>query len=614
VSLDLTSTDALLFILTLCPDVIVLFPFNIPFPLPRFLINGVKDVASALRITAPRRADDQPKTWYHFPMNFVTAPIVADIFLLIIGAIGGTEFRGGIVESDNIHPYDIMLFFITLAYIAISIDASGLIRYLAFKVLQWGGNRGHRLFLYLYTFFFVLGSFIGNDPIILSGTAFLAYMTRVANNIVHPRAWLHTQFAVANIASAILVSSNPTNLVLAGAFKIKFIHYTANMVVPTVATAIVLFPFLLYVIFKDDGLIPKRITMHQLDPETLKKKPVNPNIPHAKGSTEEEEDEKAEGEKGKQLSLEEIMNPFLGKWSAGFGGVIMAATLVTLLAINASNQSDVERPVFYVTLPAAVIMFIWDVASGWKDRKKTRMIAKNRQEEFEMKRLEREAQRARQGVNGQGDGRGLGVEQNGKSENQLLARSTGGLSQAPTMNAEDEISKADPAENGPSKGPSFASAMTLQEKNEGSTHSKSSAEVGEVDEEKQPKSAATAVPRKQKTTLVSKLSELHQWLQCTFPTATAVIAHLPFALIPFAFAMFILVQALVTKGWVAVFAYGWDHWVYKTGTVGAIGGMGFLSVILCNVSSLPTVRDLFPNPSVCSLPVPISEPPFYCLV
>jgi Na+/H+ antiporter NhaD/arsenite permease-like protein len=74
------------------------------------------------------------------------------------------------------------------------------------------------------------------------------------------------------------------------------------------------------------------------------------------------------------------------------------------------------------------------------------------------------------------------------------------------------------------------------------------------------------------------------WLQDTFPTAAAVISHLPFALVPFAFAMFVLVQALVTKGWVQIFAKGWDHWVNKTGTAGSIGGMGFLSVCLCNVS------------------------------
>jgi len=68
------------------------------------------------------------------------------------------------------------------------------------------------------------------DPIILSGTAFLAYMTRASSNILNPRAWITAQFAIANISSAILVSSNPTNLVLAGAFDIKFINYTGNMV------------------------------------------------------------------------------------------------------------------------------------------------------------------------------------------------------------------------------------------------------------------------------------------------------------------------------------------------------------------------------------------------
>lgn len=91
--------------------------------------------------------------------------------------------------------------------------------------------------------------------------------------------------------------------------------------------------------------------------------------------------------------------------------------------------------------------------------------------------------------------------------------------------------------------------------------------------------------RQPRTTLVSLARDLYRWAQETFPTATAVIAHLPFALVPFAFSMFVLVQALVTKGWVQVFAAGWDAWVRKTGTIGAISGMGFLSVLLCNVCS-----------------------------
>jgi Na+/H+ antiporter NhaD/arsenite permease-like protein len=82
----------------------------------------------------------------------------------------------------------------------------------------------------------------------------------------------------------------------------------------------------------------------------------------------------------------------------------------------------------------------------------------------------------------------------------------------------------------------------------------------------------------------ASLERAYEWLQETFPTVMAVMAHLPFALVPFAFAMFVLVQALVSKGWVNVFAYGWYHWSKRTGTVGSIGGMGFLSCVLSNVS------------------------------
>jgi hypothetical protein len=53
----------------------------------------------------------------------------------------------------------------------------------------------------IYSFGIVIGKLL-TRCFSLSGTAFLAYMTRVSSNIVHPRAWIHTQFAVANIASA----------------------------------------------------------------------------------------------------------------------------------------------------------------------------------------------------------------------------------------------------------------------------------------------------------------------------------------------------------------------------------------------------------------------------
>jgi Na+/H+ antiporter NhaD/arsenite permease-like protein len=56
------------------------------------------------------------------------------------------------------------------------------------------------------------------------------------------------------------VSSNPTNLVLAGAFSIPFINYTANIIVPVVVTAILMLPFLLFIVFPYEPLIPKSVS------------------------------------------------------------------------------------------------------------------------------------------------------------------------------------------------------------------------------------------------------------------------------------------------------------------------------------------------------------------
>ncbi|KAH6618247.1 hypothetical protein B0J18DRAFT_274760 [Chaetomium sp. MPI-SDFR-AT-0129] len=560
-------------------NIVVLFPFHIPLFAPRKLYHAFLRGLSILRITShptqdklDRRSqyvdpDGQVKisafARFDFPLNIVTAPLIADLFLLAILAIGRQEVVEGTWGTENISPVDIMLFFVSLAYIAISIDASGVIRFLAFKVLQWGGKTGHRLFFYLYAFWFILTSFVGNDPVILSGTAFLAYMTRVSSNIVHPRAWIYSQFAVANIGSAILVSANPTNLVLAGAFEIKFVDYTAHMIVPVIITGIVLFPFLLYVVFNSEKLIPPSIQMHELPEEMRMRKPVNPNIPHARGPAEQQED--APGEQGTLLSLEEIVNPFLDRKGAIFGAVIMAATLVAVLAVNAAAESTQKTPVFYITLPAAFVMLIWDVAFGWLHRHETRKIARKGREELERLRVQQALRDQQEQEMMTAALTKRGPSSDGSVSGQTTALPDAGLNAE--KNTEDVISTTG---NSPEKSP------TEKVKEEPNIPANKDSKI------KPPGESERTQP--QRATLVSKTKDTYRWAQETFPTATAVIAHLPFALIPFAFSMFVLVQGLVTKGWVQIFALGWDAWVKKTGTIGAIGGMGFLSVLLCNFS------------------------------
>ena len=52
-----------------------------------------------------------------------------------------------------------------------------------------------------------LSAFLGNDPVILSGTAFLIYFTKVAE--VKPEAWLFSEFASCNTASMLLFVGLP---------------------------------------------------------------------------------------------------------------------------------------------------------------------------------------------------------------------------------------------------------------------------------------------------------------------------------------------------------------------------------------------------------------------
>lgn len=548
---------------------------------------------AAMRICRPR-ADCKrkithiagiPFTRFVFPLNFITGPLIANLFLLAILAIGREEVAAGTIGADNISPIDIMAFFITLAYIAVSLDASGLIRFLAYKVLQWGGKSGRRLFFYLYMFWFSLTAFIGNDPIILSGTPFLAYMTRVAKNIESPRAWIYTQFTMANVASAILVSSNPTNLVLAGAFSIRFIDYTANIVVPVVITAILLFPFMLYVVFRSESLVPSTIEMHELPEEARQRKPVNPNIPTAAaadGSDGNVSDGSGSGaETGKLISLEEIMNPYMDKWSAWFIACVMAVTILTVLAINAGfASSGREVPhAFYCTVPGAFLAFCWDLGAGWLRRHESREIARRGRSNAVMGDDSSsetvgtdDAEANRPGTGAQGEGR--------------PPTSRGGALM--TDEEKQEIERDAAALSARQRSLSTGKNLSDEEKREldrlaARTNSNSSSIPAPRATVATTVGFTPAAP--EPTTLSTLAARAWHWARETFPNASHVMALLPWALIPFAFSMFVLVQALVTKGWIPVFAYGWDHWVEATGTVGAIGGMGFLAVILCNVSS-----------------------------
>ncbi|KAM0786511.1 hypothetical protein ACM66B_001969 [Microbotryomycetes sp. NB124-2] len=322
---------------------------------PSVAAKGVDTSPSIVngKTAAPRSEDPRWK----LVLDLRTAPVTGVVLLLITTTIDGSVLRLGIVGDESVRPYDVLVLFFSLAYISTALDSTGGLRSLAFWISQKtarapkasvGGDKvasGFTLFTVLYIFWFGSGLFVGNDPIVLSGTAFLGYFTRVTG-IANPTAWIFSQFQAANIASAALVSSNPTNVLIAGAFRLNFLTgFTANTIFPTLVTAVAGFALLVLVFTQiepraKDSMSNKvgqqYIPTHLLPPD------VNPR------------------------------SALLDPAGALFHSGLMAVTLGLLV-----GTSFLHVEVWMITLPAGVVAFLRDLVSEIRRRP-------DQQEEIEM--------------------------------------------------------------------------------------------------------------------------------------------------------------------------------------------------------------------------------------
>ncbi|GMK55723.1 hypothetical protein CspeluHIS016_0207790 [Cutaneotrichosporon spelunceum] len=351
------------------------------------------------------------RTRSYFTLGLATAPVAGVLLLLASTCIPGSVVRGGIVSG--VRPYDIMTLFLSFAYISLSLDCTGLLRFLAFTVAARASSSGRTLFLALYALFALLSLVVGNDPVILSGTPFVAYFT--IHTQVTPTPFLFAQFQAANLASALLVSSNPTNLVLTSSFHLSFLSFSAWTALPTVAAALLLYPVL-------------AVQFRKQIPKTLSPTDVNP-----RGA---------------------LIDPV----GAIFTSTVFIVTIIVLVALSAAGLLEGVLGVWTVTAPAAILVLIRDGLHDLRTRR----------------------------------------------------------SEGATLTAEMEMEEMERIPNHPD-------------------------------------------------------------------VASHVVSRLPLPLLPFAFSMFILVDALDYTGWVSVWARWWAAWARAGGTAGCIWLMGVISVLGCNI-------------------------------
>ncbi|KAJ7148656.1 hypothetical protein C8R43DRAFT_513606 [Mycena crocata] len=434
-------------------------------------------------------------------LNLTTAPILAIAILWAAQCLGPSQIRDGIVGTDGVKPYNILILFFSLAYMAITLDITGVLQSIAFWVSNRGGSNGWKLYLYFYLMLTVLSIFLGNDPVILSGTAFLVYYTKVSE--LNPISWLMSEFAAANTASMVLFLGNPTNVVLCEGFQINNAAFTAYTILPFLACNLTCLVALAFQ-FRDPKYIPRRLNATA------------------------------------DLDVRSVLLDPQGAW---VGGALLGTCLLVIIVVSFFHVD-----VWKISLPFAVAKFIYDLA--WDHYRFVHKIPM----------LGHPPRRRSSSEDGPDPNAGAAA---GSEEDIVLQALKRRMTTAdePTQQNLNSGSKTTPAMGTPATVSAPASAVS----------------------ESLPPSIFAFPPAK---SLALAFANKRARLAAHFPTFFTALPRLPFALIPFAFAQFILIEGLAHQGWIDVFASWLQHATRgnPANPYPTIWIVGVLGILLCNLS------------------------------
>lgn len=247
----------------------------------------------------------------------------------------------------------------------------------------------------------------------------------------------------------------------------------------------------------------------------------------------------------------------IDKNGAIFGGVLLGITLAALVGLSAGGLLHGVEGVWTVTAPAAIVMVCRDL---WHDRSsqsaKQEMSVK--EDEIEMNDLDL----GRPELEHQGEDDLSGVR--GVIERQEMTT-------AMEDNLPGHQQLSIPQRPG---GPRRRTVSTLE----------ASPQLSSFDQSKPAQALRDISSGPSRVSPPRTVQSMLRTLSLRFPTFAYVFVRLPLPLLPFAFSMFILVEALQYVGWIKVFGGWWKAWVDVSGVGGAVFLMAVLSVLGCNVS------------------------------
>jgi arsenical pump membrane protein len=205
----------------------------------------------------------------HISLDHAKSSVLALILLIATGVVPLTLIRTSLMKQLNIVPWQILVIFFGSAYICISLDASGLLKVIAYKFLALSKGDGKRLFFNTIALAGIMTVFTSNDIVTLTLTPIIVYMSQYAG--IDPIPMLISVFFTSNTWSMFFYIGNPTNVIVAQAYSLSFFDYAKLMFIPTLA-AIITSVIGFYLQYRKK--IPRRIDVQlQLDVEkTLKSK------------------------------------------------------------------------------------------------------------------------------------------------------------------------------------------------------------------------------------------------------------------------------------------------------------------------------------------------------
>jgi Na+/H+ antiporter NhaD/arsenite permease-like protein len=136
-------------------------------------------------------------------LSYSLVPVLGGLLLLAFRCLTVAQLWDGIRGSDHIKPYGIVILFMSLAYQAASLDATGGLAWLALHITNWSRGRGRRLFVFYFLLSALLTVLTNNDVSIMTLTPIIHHFAKATG--ADPLPFQVAMFSAANLFSMALL-------------------------------------------------------------------------------------------------------------------------------------------------------------------------------------------------------------------------------------------------------------------------------------------------------------------------------------------------------------------------------------------------------------------------